>query len=868
MSLPPEGLLVLLDELIPSISQLNLKDNKQFVERVWNRSKELGPIRLDIIGRKLVTCVVKIWNSSIEIAYENDNDLKFIVTILRDTCYQILRMNVSWTGINEWEYFSILTNVFRLWLDFDDEARLSEWDSSNYFMNKALDMNPAFLQNNGHEIKCDYLYLAFLKTAFALESSSSKNSVELFEWITLSFNRLLDWKACVPACLELGGICIKDDKPLNATQVTEVLQVLEKFVPEQLYVLKKLLYEKERRKSDYFMARVFVVCKLLLVEAKDVKQRLLQDDYFEAVEKISIPQEDSDLTNTRLVSISKIMEGLDLLTQRSKGISESNDGRIHMFKIKVLSDMVLTLEDPTDFNPDVLRLALDVKDEMEFIVLGAIQMILCKTGDNFYDKKMYSIALPWYRYTMSIIQLPFNDDNNAIALASKLASCCEHLDDFSSAYTYMKQGLDNFSETTSATAEDYLLFLKFSFTQDQIEQKIVVPVVIDKLVKSSNYKYCMMKQVIQYFYEYGREASVAKDILRCTLESIEKESSWEYIKDHVRDKFAMKGFKLNASIRAVIHIKTIVYERLADDGRLHVQDLQLQAIISYFNVNEIEKDNNEATHCIRASDIQWMTQKVYNLGLFCFNVGRNSEGRSFFQLIENISRNFTSEFLKSFTSEQIKIFKLLTTCFGDLDSNRYSNQYYEAMLNGLDTPTQETTDPSFHNVMRSLKLNLCVRLGLFDRATDIFASHCRLHDCPFPMLEHMAADVVLDSSCPLENAYNILKNLHTKVIDRNVQEYAKWTRIFVSTTISRKIRKDVYECISTVIEQQIYKDTNYPQNEIYYLIVVTWNEGVTSNFDTSEGYDWYRLSFTFLSVYQETAKKNELENNTKNNMYN
>lgn len=36
----------------------------------------------------------------------------------------------------------------------------------------------------------------------------------------------------------------------------------------------------------------------------------------------------------------------------------------------------------------------------------------------------------------------------------------------------MKQGLDNFSETTSATAEDYLLFLKFSFTQDQIEQKI------------------------------------------------------------------------------------------------------------------------------------------------------------------------------------------------------------------------------------------------------------------------------------------------------------------------------------------------------------------------------------------------------------
>lgn len=106
---------------------------------------------------------------------------------------------------------------------------------------------------------------------------------------------------------------------------------------------------------------------------------------------------------------------------------------------------------------------------------------------------MYSVALPWYRYTMSIIQLPSSDNNNAIALArlvtqryilyrlliyiyiyitSKLSLCYEHLDDFNAAYTYMKQGLDNSSETAPATAEDYLLFLRFSFTQDEIEQKI------------------------------------------------------------------------------------------------------------------------------------------------------------------------------------------------------------------------------------------------------------------------------------------------------------------------------------------------------------------------------------------------------------
>lgn len=57
------------------------------------------------------------------------------------------------------------------------------------------------------------------------------------------------------------------------------------------------------------------------------------------------------------------MEGLDLLTQRSKNNTETSSSpseeRIRIFKIKILSDFVLKLKTPTDFDPDILRLALD-----------------------------------------------------------------------------------------------------------------------------------------------------------------------------------------------------------------------------------------------------------------------------------------------------------------------------------------------------------------------------------------------------------------------------------------------------------------------------------------------------------------------------
>lgn len=55
------------------------------------------------------------------ITYNITNLFHFIPFFLkkkkvRDTCYQILKMDQRWQIDNMWQYLGIMTNVFRLWL--------------------------------------------------------------------------------------------------------------------------------------------------------------------------------------------------------------------------------------------------------------------------------------------------------------------------------------------------------------------------------------------------------------------------------------------------------------------------------------------------------------------------------------------------------------------------------------------------------------------------------------------------------------------------------------------------------------------------------------------------------------------------------
>lgn len=49
-----------------------------------------------------------------------------------------------------------------------------------------------------------------------------------------------------------------------------------------------------------------------------------------------------------------------------------------------------------------------------------------------------------------------------------------------------------------------------------------------------------------------------------------------------------------------------------------------------------KREDIEDSYFMFEDDVQWMVQTAYNLGLFCFNVGRNSEGSGFFQIIQKV----------------------------------------------------------------------------------------------------------------------------------------------------------------------------------------------------------------------------------------
>ncbi|ORE15411.1 hypothetical protein BCV71DRAFT_228703 [Rhizopus microsporus] len=69
-------------------------------------------------------------------------------------------------------------------------------------------------------------------------------------------------------------------------------------------------------------------------------------------------------------------------------------------------------------------------------------------------------------------------------------------------------------------------------------------------------------------------------------------------------------------------------------------------------------------------------------------------------------------------------------------------------------------------------------------------------------------------------------------------------------------QSEAFDCLEWMINQRLYQKHNYPQNELYYLIVVTWNEGITCYFGNQKlkGEAWCKYSFSLLNYYRQENK--------------
>ncbi|KAI8645799.1 hypothetical protein BD408DRAFT_411099 [Parasitella parasitica] len=186
----------------------------------------------------------------------------------------------------------------------------------------------------------------------------------------------------------------------------------------------------------------------------------------------------------------------------------------------------------------------------------------------------------------------------------------------------------------------------------------------------------------------------------------------------------------------------------------------------------------------------------------------------------------------------------------------------EAVVQMLQSVKEDGKSDAITMLATVFELEIYSHQNNFEKAYGLFETIESLPECSYSLLARMAGIVLLNPQCPINCAFLVLRNLHlsTKLIQANINEYAKWTRILVFVALKRKISADLYQCMKTIVEQKVYQNVNYPQSELYYLIVVAWNEGITCYLKSEpQGPYWCGIAFELLNYYADSEKKKNLE---------
>ncbi|RCH98480.1 hypothetical protein CU097_014668 [Rhizopus azygosporus] len=156
-----------------------------------------------------------------------------------------------------------------------------------------------------------------------------------------------------------------------------------------------------------------------------------------------------------------------------------------------------------------------------------------------------------------------------------------------------------------------------------------------------------------------------------------------------------------------------------------------------------------------------------------------------------------------------------------------------------------------------LEIEFHVRQGQFDAVIETFNVYLNLESHSFVVLERMICIVIQSDQCPHKIAFQLLKSFQrlSKLAQQTIDVYAKWTRMVISTALAYD-QSEAFDCLEWMINQRLYQKHNYPQNELYYLIVVTWNEGITCYFGNQKlkGEAWCKYSFSLLNYYRQENK--------------
>ncbi|OBZ85165.1 hypothetical protein A0J61_06784 [Choanephora cucurbitarum] len=836
----PKELSVLLNELLSFINHSSLIKNEALIELIWNRSKQFEGAHmpadcqskdyLRIHLPSLFTEGTNLWNTTIDIRLfikRRESQKMKVLAMLKDTCFRIFKVNEQWKKDEQWTYLQVTISTLKTWLECGD---LEQLDSSLIDEMAKFTTQCSSEDSNLTNLKVilqSYIYQSEYKIRKHLVLGIAEYPYS-FNTDRFPFTRVSFVNAC-------------QDHHLLIKEINESLKLAD--------ILDSVLSKEKKRSIKYFLAKISI-----LLKSADVNDyaSVVQREYFGLVENVEFSY------------------GLDLLIHRiqEEANTETDLGFLYLFKFNILSEITIEnfKKNQLELDENVIRASIDdiylIKEDIDPLNIATIQAITWATADFFYNQKLFQLALPWYRYSYHITKANFVETNNSIVVARKLSTCYLESNDGEAAYTCYKKGIEDAGK--NVTVKDYMWLLKCGFNQSSLSTKE------DQLIRLEDFQLEDFVSVLEYCYLWCKDCSVIQIVLGHVFEFYKH-------KDKAKGLVLTNGCFIHLlvlSLRCILHTKTTLYESVKQNSTLNIRKLRFKSIAHYINnICTLLQISGSIEQLIQQTpalkdDLLWMVYTCWNFGLFCFGAERNDEGVCLFECISKLSLHCNHVSFEGFTPEQsrIRTFLFATSYLMLFEHNTKKSQIKEDahldntdIINTLESLKIAEND-SITLLASIFEIEIYVKQTMFEKAYALFESYIQLPTCSFSIVERMGGIILLNKECPIEIAFMVVKALHLtpKLQEKGLVDYAKWSCILVSIAIKKDTDKDLYDCFEAILEHKLYIKKGFPQKELYYLIVIAWNKGITSCFQSNQsGRNWCDIAFRLLQYLNEDEGKKQ-----------
>ncbi|ORZ21274.1 hypothetical protein BCR42DRAFT_448138 [Absidia repens] len=541
------------------------------------------------------------------------------------------------------------------------------------------------------------------------------------------------------------------------------------------------------------------------------------------------------------------------LDSQESSQSDAHFQQLYLFKIYIISEWIFRQNDMDDQlpqNESTIKMILEemylVKSRLTDEGLWCCLMILWSVGDTFFEKEKYSCALPWYKQIRSFGLTSLKEDIDLLVLARKLSTCCIRLGDLNNAAIYIETSISDSGVTT--TALDYLLLLEITIALKDSE-------------KAGQYLDLL-------FHAQG----FTTEILMSSAYLCHKNENGELLQkilDHAFDisgeYMTQEAFKLHLMTLLRWTIRFCVHTKPGSDIKSIGLLVNKNAIVKYMD--------KAASYCVSltgamSSELknakEWVLRTGWNLGLQFYGMDHDAEGAMLFAATSKIicldihQGVLENQYMPCLFA--CMVCRLYSPSFNQLNESEritMSNEILSLIKKLSDMQPEKT----FDSIVALIQVQCYATLNMFDNALDIFTHYgerlgqsVTLHT--LEVFERLAGTILQCETCPQTVATPILKMVSCVLQQQDgqdnkiVEKWAKWNRMYVSLAMIHQNKEEVFNYITQLLASLSNADgIPYPQREIHYLVIITWNEGMIRchNSDANQGEQWCRLAHDLLS---------------------